>query len=415
VSDAEPVDAWAAAIDAHHLPPMEVPAGRVVVVAAHPDDETLGAAGLLHAARGPVDLVVATDGEAAFGPGSPWLAAERRTELDDAWSALGMTGTITRLGLPDSALRADDLADLLEPLLREADTCLAPWLGDPHPDHAAAGEATRAAAPPGAHVFGYPIWVAPWNAPDDTVLPWDSVHQHTLDPAAARAKAEALRCFTSQLAPAPDGGPPILPPAVLAHFATGRELFVREPPRAGAPAARFAALYAADGDPWDTAGSPYEQRKREIVLACLPRPRYRHAAEPGCGTGELTRRLTARCAAVTASDFVPAAVAATRAAAPRATVVQAALPAGLPDGVDLVVASEVLYYLAPDALESTTDRIATVLEPGGDLVLVHWRGRAPEAPHDAAAVHRRLREDPRFAPLVRHTDEHFLLDVVRRA
>ena len=59
-------------------------------------------------------------------------------------------------------------------------------------------------------------------------------------------------------------------------------------PRSGsAPVSRFAELYAA-GDPW-RADSLYERRKRAVVLASLPRERYRRAFEPGCGAGELTR------------------------------------------------------------------------------------------------------------------------------
>ena len=191
------------------------------------------------------------------------------------------------------------------------------------------------------------------------------------------------------------------------------------------------------------------------MLACLPRERYAHAAEPGCGLGALTAALAARCARVTASDPVPAAVDATRAAVgagvdgeaaagpdpsqqgplppvesqqgPLAAteragrraerrggvdVLSAALPdpATLPADADLVVLSEVLYYLAPEDVAPVLDRIPA----GADVVLVHWRGLPAEAPRDAAATHRQLTADPRFATLVEHVDEQFLLHVLRR-
>ena len=149
------------------------------------------------------------------------------------------------------------------------------------------------------------------------------------------------------------------------------------------------------------------------MLACLPRERYAHAAEPGCGLGTLTAALAARCDRVTASDPVPAAVDATRAAVgPGVDVLAAALPdpATLPADADLVVLSEVLYYLAPEDVAPAIDRIPAA----ADVVLVHWRGWPAEAPRDAAATHRQLTADPRFATLVEHVDEQFLLHVLRR-
>lgn len=410
---------WSAALDARDLAPMPTDLGRVVVVAAHPDDETLAAAGLLQAldrAGGPVHLVVATDGEAAY-PGMPpaELAATRRAELHAAWADLGgRAESVTWLGLPDSDLAAheDALVAALRPLLAEADACLAPWPEDPHPDHAAAGRAARRAAAARTHCFGYPIWLMPWNRPDAVAVPWASALVHRLDDRARAAKAAAIGRFVSQTAP----DEPILPPDVLAHFAGDRELFFRLPPADGAPLSRFAELYAADPDPWGTRSRWYEERKRAILLACLPRQRYTHAAEPGCGTGALTAALAARCDAVTASDPVSAELARGEPTGEHVRVLDAALPdpAAVPRGVDLVVASEVLYYLSPTDLAAATDRIAESLVPGGDLVVVHWRGLPAEAPQGAAEVHRLLRGDPRFAPLVEHRDEEFLLDVLRR-
>ncbi|GAA1855395.1 hypothetical protein GCM10009836_39320 [Pseudonocardia ailaonensis] len=419
-----PVGDWTRAIDRHDPVALDVTVGRLVVVAAHPDDETLAAAGYLravHAAGGRVEVVVATDGEAAFPDAGPAeraaLGRARRAELDAALRELGLEPAVTWLGLPDSALadHEPELVEALRPLLLDADACLAPWTGDPHPDHAAAGRAAERAAPAGVHRVAYPIWARPRRRPDDPALPWDRALVHRLDADARAAKAAALAAFATQLAPAPDGGPPILPPDVLAHFA-GDELFFAVPRTDGAPVSRFAELYAADPDPWGTRSRWYEERKRAVVAACLPRRRYAHAAEPGCGTGELTRMLAGRAGTLTASDFTPAAVAATRAANPGLDVREAALPsaAALPDGIDLAVLSEVLYYLAPADVAATADRLARALVPGGDLVLVHWRGRAPEAPQAAAEVHRRFRADPRFDPLVEHVDEDFLLDVLRR-
>jgi len=84
---------------------------HVVVLAAHPDDETLGAGGLMarafsHGCR--VTVVVATDGEASH-PESPTrtaasLGAARRHEVDRATRRLAPTRELTLLGLPDGSL-----------------------------------------------------------------------------------------------------------------------------------------------------------------------------------------------------------------------------------------------------------------------------------------------------------------------
>jgi LmbE family N-acetylglucosaminyl deacetylase len=425
-----PTAAWRRAFTVHPMATMDVRIGQLLMVAAHPDDETLGSGGFLRAVRaagGRVRLVVATDGEAAFpGAGAEQraaLARTRRTELDRALDELDLAGIdVHRLELPDSGLAGVEagLVEQLRPLAADADVCLAPWTDDPHPDHAAAGRAALAAAPAGAHRFGYPIWTWPWGDPQDPRLPWQHAVEHRLDPASREAKRRAIGCHASQLLAAPGGGDPVLPAAVLTHFDTGREVFFRVPREHSAPAERFDALYRdGDGDPWATRSSWYERRKRDVALAALPQRRYRHAAEPGCGTGELTRELADRCDRVSACDYTAAAAAVTRAAnahRPGVTVEQLALPdpAAIPDGVDLVVCSEVLYYLGAADLDLVVERIAAATRPGADVVLVHWTGRAAEAPQDAWVTHRRFLDDARFSRLVEHLEPGFLLHVVRR-
>lgn len=179
---------------------------------------------------------------------------------------------------------------------------------------------------------------------------------------------------------------------------------------------RFAELYA-DGDPWQ-AGSWYERRKRAVVLASLPAERYPTVFEPGCGAGELTVGLAARAGRVLASD--PVAVAAGRAAEasrdlPGVSVAVAGLPDAVPDErIDLAVFSEVLYYLDDATVTHSLDRTVAAAPAGADVVLVHWRGSAPEAPRDAGATYEMVAARPELETLVSHVDEHFLLHVLRR-
>jgi LmbE family N-acetylglucosaminyl deacetylase len=400
---------------------------RVVVVAAHPDDETLGAGGCLqalHRSGAEVTLVVATDGEAAYpaldAAARRDLAGVRRAELGAALRAQGLDGVpVHRLGLPDSGLAACGarLREELGPLLADADAYLAPWTGDPHPDHRAVGRAAADVAPVTAHGWGYPVWMWAWLTPDDPAVPWPRAYRVPLDAASVAAKQAGIAAFGSQVGPGPDGSRPVLDAAVLAHTVRPTELLFRVPRTASAPVSRFAALYADGGDPWRT-GSWYERRKRAVVLACLPQERYGRAFEPGCGTGELTAALAGRCDAVLASDPVPDAVqrAAIRTAGLAGVHVdRALLPAAVPDEpIDLAIFSEVLYYLDDRAVGATLDRTLAVLRPGGDLVGVHWRGWPPEAPRDATATHRMLLDRSELFPVVEHTDADFVLLVLRR-
>lgn len=418
---------WVAAVKRHRPPVFDATAhARVVVVAAHPDDETLGAGGVLrawHAAGAEVSLVVATDGEAAYpglGPADrAELARARRVELGAALRAQGLDAiAVTWLGLPDSGLaaHADALRDALRPLLVGADAYLAPWPGDPHPDHRAAGLAAGAAAPPTTHGWSYPIWMWAWLTADDVTVPWARACTVGLDAAARTARRAGVECYVSQTGPGPDGSSPVLAAGLLDHVDRDVDLVFREPRTGSAPVGRFADLYSS-GDPWST-GSWYERRKRAVVAAVLPRERYRSGFEPGCGAGELTAVLAGRCDELRSSDPVPAAVARARAAVadrPGVQVDQAALPDGVPAGpLDLVVFSEVLYYLDDATVASTLDRALAASAPGADVLTVHWRGWPAEAPRDAEATHRLLRARPELDLLVDHTDEHFVLQVLRR-
>jgi LmbE family N-acetylglucosaminyl deacetylase len=422
-----PVEEWTAALHAQRPAPFE-PGGlqRVVVVAAHPDDETLGASGCLqalHRAGAEITLAVATDGEAAYpaldAGARRDLARARRAELTAALGAQGLGEVgVHWLGLPDSGLDecGPALRDALRPLLADADAYLAPWAHDPHPDHRAAGLAAAEVAPVTAHGWAYPIWTWAWLRPDDPAVPWDRARLLRLDADALAAKQAAIAAFSSQVGPGPDGSPPVLDAAVLAHFRRPAELLFRVPRSGSAPVSRFADLYAA-GDPW-RAGSWYERRKRAVVLASLPRERYRRAFEPGCGTGDLTRDLAARSDEVLASDPVAEAVRRARAHTadlPSVRVEQAALPDAVPaEPFDLVVFSEVLYYLDHPTVTAVLDRTLAVLPSGGDVVVVHWSGWPPEAPRDAAATHRMVRARSELTPVVEHLDDGFVLLVLRR-
>jgi 2-polyprenyl-3-methyl-5-hydroxy-6-metoxy-1,4-benzoquinol methylase len=140
----------------------------------------------------------------------------------------------------------------------------------------------------------------------------------------------------------------------------------------------FDAVYASDPDPWKFASSAYERDKYAATLAALPKPRYASALEIGCSIGVLTHDLALRCDALLALD---AALAPLREAERRCAEIsnvrfeQMFVPEQWPDGVfDLILLSEVVYYLCAEDVRRLATRVAQALAREGDIVLVHWTG-----------------------------------------
>jgi LmbE family N-acetylglucosaminyl deacetylase len=417
---------WAPALKQQGIRPFPAERYRkAVVIAAHPDDETLGASGFLqrlHDEGTSVTLVIATGGEGAFPRSSPdeqrELGRTRRRELVDSLHSQAIDNVhVDWLGFPDSGLAGhlDELVVRLRPTLSDADLCLLPWPGDPHPDHQAAGKAALLAAPITTHRWSYPIWLWHWIRPDDGEIPWARAFRQELSDDQQARKAGGIAAFVSQFKPGPAGEDPILSPAMLTHFQRDNEILFREPPVRSAPHSRFADLYRDAADPWAVSTSWYERRKRAVALAALPRQRYASAIEPACGIGAFTRDLATRCDELLAFDPVESAVERAREAGLSGVDIRlGSLPDDLPAGpADLIVFSEILYYLGDGDLSATVESAVSALRPGGDLMAVHWRPWAPEAPRDAVDAHRRLLDHPALEPVVEHVDEDFLLHVLR--
>ena len=176
-------------------------------------------------------------------------------------------------------------------------------------------------------------------------------------------------------------------------------------------------MYLAKDDPWDLATKWHDQRKYAVTMASLPRERYRRCYEPGCSIGLLTRMLATRCDEILATDGVAAAVTQAQKTVqdlPGVRVEHATLPADLPDATfDLIVIGDLLYYLSAGDLQATLDGLIERLEPGGDIVSVHFRDRENSGNYDGFNVHQTLAERPKLDRLVHHEDEWFVLDSFR--
>ncbi len=398
-------DQWAADPHIAHLPrvvldPAEVE--HVVVLAAHPDDESLGAGGLLsQAARTGlrVTLVVATNGEASH-PASSTHSAEqlailRQEELRRAVGSLAPTASIELLGHPDGRL-ADHEQGLLVALVElvgdgRRTLLAAPWRHDGHADHEAAGRvAAAAAARTGARLLEYPIWFWHWGTPSSA--PWGRFRVLALDDVDVVAKAAAQALHRSQVEPLSDqpGDEVLLGEDLLRHFAGDREIYVAEAPSDLA----LDDLHAQDEDPWGTDSRWYEIRKRALLLAALPRAEFRHALEVGSSTGALAADLAHRCHNLLVIDAGGHAVAAARkrlGSIGHVRVEQRVVPHEWPEppeqGFDLIVLSEVGYFLSPRDLDEVVGKIRATLADDGVLVLCHWRHEITGWPLDGPGVH----------------------------
>ncbi len=228
---------WAAAREqAAHPPADEVlrvlTGGRtatLVVVAAHPDDETLGLGRLAFRwaqVAGPVTGVVATAGEACVDHVTPrpgGLAARRMAEWHLALDRLGVTGRHA-LGLGDGALDNQEpalvraLERLLDGLGSEPVVLAAPWRGDPHPDHRAVGRAVaRVAAARSLPTVEYPVWMTFWSDPASLVASGQELLVVHHDQDADQAHRAATAAFVSQLQPLEAGLTAVVPAAMLDH------------------------------------------------------------------------------------------------------------------------------------------------------------------------------------------------------
>jgi LmbE family N-acetylglucosaminyl deacetylase len=217
-----PAAAWRKPVRRRATPLRLDEADALLVIAAHPDDETLGAGGLIaeFASRGlPVQVVVASDGAAS---GEPGIALRRSGELTAAVATLAPDAVVTELGLPDSGLRdtVDELREALAPLIASSSTrtlIAATWPGDGHGDHRVVGEvATELAA--GRAVIGYPIWMWHWGDPRDGSLPWAECRVLDIDTA---PKRRAIEQYPSQT----EGPEPMLLADFLEHFEGSHEYF----------------------------------------------------------------------------------------------------------------------------------------------------------------------------------------------
>ena len=182
----------------------------LLVIAPHPDDETIAAGGLIHALcrlGHRVRVVVVSDGGAShpnsrlYRPAA--LAAMRRTESVAAMERLGLAARNVHfcdfqdggsLGWESDPI---PLSRLSAALYGSWDAVALPSEFDLHPDHAKTRELAKRFLGPRRLELAYTVWPQ-----DGTEPPTDA--EHVLDMEAVAAKRAAMRCYRSQLGGVPD-------------------------------------------------------------------------------------------------------------------------------------------------------------------------------------------------------------------
>lgn len=413
---------------------------HLVVVAAHPDDETLGAAGLiLHAHEQGIRtrVIIATDGEASHPRSSTHspegLGAIRRAEAQTALRILTPDAEVDFVGIADGHIsdNRDQLSRHIADAVDESNALrtrvIAPWREDGHRDHNAAGRvAAEVARDMGTKLLEYPIWMWHWATPDNASVPWADMRRLSLTVAEVAAKGAAMRKHISQTHPLSDrlGDEALLNLHMQDHFQRDFETFIQTPiarsQRSSSSLTEqfFNEFYEGKSDPWGFESRWYEQRKRAITIAALPRPRFLSALELGCSTGKLTRELAERCDRLLAIDIAEAPLRIARERLkdfPNVGMLKIAAPQGWPDGTfDLIVLSEVGYYWNDSDLRQVLEHTISSLSSDGIVIACHWRYPVVEYPMSGDQVHETLLRNPHLVRLSQHEEKDFLLDVFSR-
>lgn len=223
--------------------------GNTLVLAPHPDDESLGCGGtlaLLRQAGYAVHVVFVSDGTQSH-PNSPTYPAERLRDLREAEARAALRelsipeSNSTFMRLPDRqvptraqadfAAASDRLARIAEQVRPQ--TVLVPYERDPHPDHRATyqllDEALKTVSEK-PRVLEYLIWLWELGRPDDLPQPGERTVLKIDIPTVITQKKRAIDAHQSQVTRLINDDPTAfyLSPELLSHFDVPYELYVEK-------------------------------------------------------------------------------------------------------------------------------------------------------------------------------------------
>lgn len=183
----------------------------------------------------------------------------------------------------------------------------------------------------------------------------------------------------------------------------------------------FKDIYDRSEDPWNFETSAYEAAKYAATIAALPNKQEERVLEVGCSIGVLTRLLAQRCTYLLAIDVSQKAldIANRRCEHVRnVTFKKASFPKELPaDQFNLIMVSEVAYYLSAADWKGAIGALYERLVSGGHIVLVHWLPEVPDYPQTGDEVHDRFEQLMRdkMKSVFSNRAENYRIDVWARS
>ncbi|MFD2287056.1 methyltransferase domain-containing protein [Pedobacter petrophilus] len=389
---------------------------RCLVLAPHPDDESLGCGGLISTLVEKdcaIQVILTTDGSqshprsVAYPPKQ--IADLRKTELVVALEHLGLgADNLFCYESKDSAMPAlgeDGFNELSQKLANDLSSflpqlILVPYELDPHRDHRATFQLLFAALKKvpdyKPKIWEYPIWLYEkavendWPQLESGELKCLDITRHL---GQKRAAIDAHQTQTTPLIHDDPNGF-ILTEKMISNFLVDKEYFIerkKSNPTNTLSQDYFEKLYNENSDPWSFETSEYESAKYAATLAAIPERRYAQALEIGCSIGVLTKMLSKKCDHLISMDISETALQKARdrmEGDPGVSFINGGIPTDYPpQNFNLIVMSEVGYYLSKDDLLRTRELIFDTLEVDGILALVHWTHFVADYPLTGDEVH----------------------------
>jgi SAM-dependent methyltransferase len=158
--------------------------------------------------------------------------------------------------------------------------------------------------------------------------------------------------------------------------------------------AGFEQKFRANIDPWNYTTSPFERHKRGALLRACGCRTFGRGLELACAIGVTSRCLAQRCLRLLAVDSSLTALAEAKRRtrdSERITFRQAVLPNETPRGpFDLIIASEIAYYIRQRALYQLLCELEMALAPSGRIVFLNHIRQFDDAAQLPALAHKRL-------------------------
>ncbi|SDF08411.1 N-acetylglucosaminyl deacetylase, LmbE family [Pricia antarctica] len=417
--------------------------GNLLVLAPHPDDESLGCGGLialLKEAGSSVSIIFVTSGSASHTSvtyPSTTLSKIREAEAIRACSELGVPISALRfLRAPDSKLGQLQEKEV-DALVREVmeifgvgnfSSIALPWRRDPHPDHRVVntiGELAIEKLQANVTKFEYPIWLWKNGTENDWPIEGEAIPYRLQIKPVFQKKWHAVQRHRSQLGKIifddPNGFE--LTDELLEPFKTDTEyFFVTKQAVQTLDSLYFEKLYSRQVDPWNFKNSEYELGKYKRSIKILGHHNFDSGLELGCSVGVQTGLLSEICNQLTAVDISEVAInEAKKNCSGKANIIFKTMDIvkEFPQGkFNLVTCCEIGYYLTREHLEQLFLKISDALLPNGRLLLVHWTRFVPDYPLSGDEVHKSFaafaKRKGHFSEIVLERKENYVLQVYQK-